>query len=411
MRISKTDIGFRPEPILRPFGFKGGYLSELWQTKVELDGCTGLGVQSVLWSDAAVFAAHPERESNELMFALTERAVELAKGVEFATPPELLSAVFPDVLAYGRKLTGRSDLRPTFALNALVPLDFAAWTLYARENGRADFDTMLPARFRAAQSARHARCAAIPLITYGTSLEEVKALSDEGYFFLKIKIGQPGAQEEMLRKDCERVSAIHALLADVETLWTESGHPVYYFDANGRYGTKEALLRFVDHLKAIGAYGRTALVEEPFDELNEMDVHDIPLRLAVDESAHTVADANRRMDLGYAAMTLKPIAKTLSVSLEVAAAARARGVPCFCADLTVSPLMVEWNKAVSARLDAFPGVRGLGLVETNGGQNYVNWQRMRDELPDPAAPWTQTAQGVFELNERYWTTPFFGGIV
>ena len=73
--------------------------------------------------------------------------------------------------------------------------------------------------------------------------------------------------------------------------------------------------------------------------------------------------------------------------------------------------MVEWNKAVSARLDAFPGVRGLGLVETNGGQNYVNWRTMRDELPDPAAPWTQTVQGVFELNERYWATPFFGGIV
>lgn len=411
MRISKVDVGFKPEPILRPFGFKGGYLSELWQTKVELDGCIGLGVQSVLWSDEAVFAAHSERESNELMFALTKRAAELAKDVEFAMPSELLAVVFPEVLAYGRKLTGRSDLRPTFALNALVPIDFAAWTLYARENGWTNFDTMLPEGLRAAQSARHSRCASIPLVTYGTSLEEIKALADDGSFFFKVKIGQPGAQEEMLRKDCERVSAIHGALRDVVTPWTESGRPIYYFDANGRYESKDTFLRFVEHLKSIGAYERTAIVEEPFDELNEMDVHDIPLRLAADESAHTVADANRRMDLGYAAMTLKPIAKTLSVSLEVAAAAKARGVPCFCADLTVSPLMVEWNKAVSARLDAFPGVRGFGLVETNGGQNYVNWRTMRDELPDPAAPWTQTVQGVFELNERYWATPFFGGIV
>ncbi|MBQ6914889.1 MAG: L-alanine-DL-glutamate epimerase, partial [Kiritimatiellae bacterium] len=105
---------------------------------------------------------------------------------------------------------------------------------------------------------------------------------------------------------------------------------------------------------------------------------------------------------GYGAMALKPIAKTLSVSLAVAAAAKRRGVPCFCADLTVSPPMVEWNKAVAARLDAFPGIRGIGLVETNGEQNYVNWERMRLSLSRPDAAWTRARGGVFELDADYW---------
>ena len=96
--------------------------------------------------------------------------------------------------------------------------------------------------------------------------------------------------------------------------------------------------------------------------------------------------------------------------VELTDASGARGVPCFCADLTVSPAMVEWNKAVAARLDAFPGLKGLGLVETNGEQNYVNWERMRTALPRPDAPWTRTRRGCFELDETYWKTPFFGGI-
>lgn len=411
LTILRATAEKHPEPILKPFGFKGGFLSELWQTKVTLAGGAkgdhavqgvGLGVQSCLWSDAAVFSSLPEREANELMFALTKKGVELAKGRSFSTPPELLAEIFPKVLAYGRKLSGRPNLRPTFALNALVPLDFAAWQLYARANGCSSFDEMLPSEFRVAQSARHGRCASIPLITYGVSVAEVKKLVADGYFFLKIKIGQKGAQEEMLAKDCARISEIHAALSDAKTPWTDSGEPVYYFDANGRYETKETFLKFVDHLRKIGALNRTAMIEEPFDESNEIDVHDIPVRLVADESAHTVEDAIRRMDLGYRAMALKPIAKTLSVSLGVAKAAKARGVPCFCADLTVSPVMVEWNKAVAARLDPFPGIKGLGLVESNGEQNYVNWQAMRRDLPYPDAPWTRTEGGLFVLDDDYW---------
>lgn len=406
IRIANAEASFTPEPILKPFGFKGGYLSELWQTRVSLASSrcrgTGFGVQSCLWSDAGVFSAFPEKEANGFMFAMTRRAAEIARGLEFETPPELTERLFTEILSYGRKLIGRCDMRSTFALNALVPLDFAAWRLYATENGFTDYDDMLPAEFRDVQSARHARCASIPLITYGTTVEEVARLVKEGYFFLKIKIGHPGPQEEMLSKDCARISAIHDALSDAETPWTDNGRPAYYFDANGRYERKETFMRFVDHLDRIGALKRTAIIEEPFDELNEIDVSDIPARLAADESAHTVEDAEKRMEMGYRAMALKPIAKTLSVSLGVAVAAKRRGIPCFCADLTVSPVMVEWNKAVAARLDAFPGLKGLGLVESNGAQNYVNWEKMRRALPYPDAPWTRTRNGLFELGSDYW---------
>jgi hypothetical protein len=89
------------------------------------------------------------------------------------------------------------------------------------------------------------------------------------------------------------------------------------------------------------------------------------------------------------------------MSLKIAQLAHERGVPCFCADLTVSPLLVEWNKNVAARLAPFPGL-GLGLVETNGHQNYRNWETMRSYHPAPDAPWAQTKRGVFELDADYY---------
>ena len=143
--------------------------------------------------------------------------------------------------------------------------------------------------------------------------------------------------------------------------------------------------------------------------MNRVDISDIPVRLASDEAAHTPEDAKERIEMGYAAMALKPIAKTLSVSMRVAEVARRRNVPCFCADLTVSPVNVEWNKAVAARLAAFPGIGDMGLVESNGHQNYSDWEIMRRDLPYPDAPWTRVHRGVFELDEDYWSKS--GGVL
>lgn len=410
--ISKVGSDFEREPLIRPFGFKGGYTTENWQAASRLESDTGrhaigLATQGVLWSDAHVFAGHTESGGNALMYAMTEWALQRLRGQTFTNPVELLDANWRDVHAYGKKITGHEGLRETFALNALVGVDFAAWLLYAAENGLTRFDDLIPAAYRPGVSHRHAKVASIPLMAYAIPVPEIKAAVDDGYFFMKIKIGQPGTQAEMLEKDKARLSAIHAAIGDARTPYTESGKLPYYFDANGRYESKDTLLKLIDHAKAIGALDQIALIEEPFPEELEIDVSDIPLRLAADESAHTDADAKKRIEMGYKAIALKPIAKTFSMSLKIAQAAHERGVPCFCADLTVNPILVEWNKNVAARLAPFPGL-GLGLIETNGHQNYRNWETMRSYHPAPDASWAQTRRGVFELDADYYARS--GGI-
>lgn len=412
--IEATSCRFEREPTVRPFGFKGGYLTDIWQSSAYLRSATGLhGIglctHNTLWSDAAVFAENPEDGGNALMFAMTVYALKLARGRSFTTPLELNDALFPEVYAYGQKITGHANLRATFALNALVGVDNAAWVLFARENGFTSFDQLIPPDCRPALSAHHPKVAAIPLMAYAIPIEEIRATAAAGSFFMKIKIGQPGTQEEMLAKDMARVSAIHAALKDYRTPYTKTGKLPYYFDANGRYQKKETLLRLIDHLQKIGAYEQVAIIEEPFDEFAEIDVHDIPLRLASDESAHTVKDARTRISMGYRAMALKPIAKTMSMSMKIAQTAFEECVPCFCADLTVNPVLVEWNKAVAARLGAFPGLGQLGLVESNGHQNYRNWEALRADLPYPDASWARTRGGVFELDADYYDKS--GGIL
>ena len=406
--ITITTVGsnFEREPLVRPFGFKGGYMSEIWQSAAMLGsagGKRGIGLcsQGVLWSDAQVFAGHSESGGNALMYAMSEWAVQQLKGQTFSDPVALLESIRHDVYAYGKKITGHAGLRETFALNALVGVDFAVWQLYAAENGISNFDDLIPAAYRPALAHRHTQAASIPLMAYGIPIEELKAAVEAGYFFMKIKIGQPGTQAEMLEKDMARISAIHAAIGDARTPYTANGKLPYYFDANGRYESKETLLRLLDHTKAIGAFDQIALIEEPFPEELEIDIRDIPVRVAADESAHTDHDALKRIQMGYSAIALKPIAKTFSMSLKIAQLAHEHGVPCFCADLTVSPLLVEWNKNVAARLAPFPGL-GIGLIETNGHQNYRNWETMRGYHPRADAPWARTQRGVFELDADYY---------
>jgi len=236
-------------------------------------------------------------------------------------------------------------------------------------------------------------------------MAQIQAAVDAGSFFAKIKVGADpkgdGDPEKMLAWDQQRLSQIHDLLKDRPTPWTDSGHIPYYLDANGRYDSKERLMRLLDHAQKIGALDRILLFEEPFPEAYVVDVHDIPLRLAADESAHTDTDAQRRIELGYGAIALKPIAKTLSMSLRVAQVAHAAGVPCFCADLTVCPLLVDWNKSVAARLSALPGMK-LGVLESNGHQNYRDWQAMESYHPAAGASWTLVHDGMFELQPEFY---------
>ncbi len=406
IHIGSVSSDFEREPMIRPFGFKGGFLTEIWQTAAWMESesgirAIGLGTQSVLWSDADVFAAHSESGGNALMYNLTEQALRMAEGRSFETPIDLLDDLFEEVYAYGKQITGQSNLRKTFVLNALVPVDNAAWVLYAAENGIDDFDAMIPEAYRPGLAYRHDRVVAIPTVAYTVPVPEIVEHVDEGHFLIKIKMGQPGTQEEMLEKDKAHLEAIHDALKDRRTEYTANGRLPYYFDANGRYETKDMLLRLVDHARSIGAFDQIAVIEEPFPEHLDIEVGDVGVPIAADESAHTDEDALERIEMGYSAIALKAIAKTLSMTMKIAQVAHEHDVPCFCADLTVNPILVDWNKMVAARLAPFPGF-DVGLMETNGHQNYANWETMEGYHPCTDAPWRQVKDGAFHLGDDFY---------
>jgi len=100
--ISKVSSDFEREPLIRPMGFKGGYLTELWQTAAYLESTSGihsigLCTQSILWSDANVFTSNSESGGNALMYALTERALQIIRGQTFTSPLDLLEKIYPEV--------------------------------------------------------------------------------------------------------------------------------------------------------------------------------------------------------------------------------------------------------------------------------------------------------------------------
>jgi len=415
LNITNTAINFTRAPLIAPFGFKGGHLDELWQIVVRVedgeDFGIGVGVQSVLWSDAEIFASHSQCGGNMLMMLITEYALKKIQGKSFETPFDALDYVREDVIAYGKKITGRDDMRETFAMNALVALDNAIWQLYAKKSKSEDFVALIPEQYRAPLSFRHERLCNIPLITYGLSDEKIHGLLREGFFLLKIKIGSdPDGdkdQDKMLAWDKARLAAIHKIASEYTTEYTDSGKIAYYIDANGRYDTLERMQNFLDYAREIGALEQIVLLEEPFAEQNKIDVSSLPCRIAADESAHSVKDVEERIELGYTAIALKPIAKTMSESIRILDAAAKKNVVCFCADLTVNPLMVEINKNVAARIAPIPGIK-IGAVESNGAQNYVNWEELYTYHPMGNESFAAQKNGIFELNEKFYRTS--GGI-
>ena len=164
----------------------------------------------------------------------------------------------------------------------------------------------------------------------------------------------------------------------------------------------------MDHAKKIGAFDQIAIIEEPFPEEYEVEVSDLGVRIAADESAHSDKDAKRRIDMGYGAIALKPIAKTLSMSLKILKVAHEAEVPCFCADLTVTPILVDWNKNVAARIGPLPGM-SIGVLETNGHQNYKRWEELLRFHPCYSAEWMKTKDGLFNLDDDFYNQS--GGIL
>ena len=406
IRIRSVGLDFEREPLIRPTGFKGGYLTELWQPVARLDSDggrshIGIGTQSVLWCDPRVLAAHSESAGNAMMLAVTDRALQMLVGETFTNPVELLDRIFPEVYAFATRVTGLPDLRRTFALNALVPVDNAAWLLYAAENGIKSFDEMIPAEYRAGLSARNRAIASLPSVTYGLPIADVVSAAREGYFVIKLKLGSPGTQAEMLEKDIARLTEVHRALTDVRTVHTRDGKLRYDLDPNQRYERKETLLRLLDAAKRIGALDQIAVIEEPFPDENDESVRDVPIRIVADESATRAVDATRRIEQGYAGFALKGIAKTLSETIKIAKLAHERRMVCMAADLTVNPILVDWNKIVAARLAPLPGFT-TGMMETNGHQQYRRWAEMTSWHPCSGASWRRVEGGVFVLDDDFY---------
>ncbi|WP_460912710.1 enolase C-terminal domain-like protein [Spirosoma areae] len=404
--VRTVDSNFERETLIRPFGFKGDYMTEMWQSASRLESESGISkigicTQNVLYADADVFSAHSEACGNALMFSLTNRALEITRQTPFTTTVDLIDSILPQVYAEGQKLTGKRELNKIFALNALIGVDNAAWLLYAAENKLTNFDAMIPDPYKKALSHHNNKVAIIYLASYNLPMSELKKAVQQGYFVIKIKIGQSGTQQEMLQKDMARLTEVHQAIKDDRTSQTKNGKIVYTLDANGRYEKKETLLRLLEHAKKIGAFDQILFIEEPLTETNEENVADVGIRIAADESAHDEASALRRLEQGYGAVALKGIAKTLSLSIKIATLAYERNIPCLCADLTANPILIDWHKNLAARLAPFPGL-GMGIMETNGNLNYRNWQQMVNYNPHKDASWTLIKGGVFTLGPDFY---------
>src|SRR5690606_38415074 len=120
IKISRVDSNLEREPLIA-YRFKGSAISESWQTVAYVEsesgvGKVGLGTQGTLWSDSKVFFDHSTNGGNALMYAMTERALQMLKGTTFTDPVSLLEEILPEVYEYGKKITGNPDLKKTFAL-------------------------------------------------------------------------------------------------------------------------------------------------------------------------------------------------------------------------------------------------------------------------------------------------------
>ena len=409
-KIDKTDLKVVIEPLKMPFGFKGGYTQELWQVVCKVESGDsfgiGIGVQSILWSDQSVYKAYTPKEGNELMVSITKYALSLLDGKSFENPIQALDSIIDDVYAYAKGITKNPNLRKTFALNALVSVDNALWQLMGKLEKSENFLNLLTDDYKEALSNKLDKIVNIPLITYKISPCEIKKLVDDGSFLLKIKIGSDpdgdGDLDKMLSWDKQRINEIHNIVKDIFTPYTDTNHISYYLDANGRYVSIERLNDLLDYCNQIGALDRVLILEEPFDEENKIDVSGVKAIVASDESAHSCEDVIERINLGYRAIALKPIAKTMSETLKILKEAHKSGVNCFCADLTVNPVMVDFNKNIASRIDKYPGVK-IGIMESNGKQNYVNWDDMLKAHPMYSkANFIESKNSIYTLDDEFF---------
>ena len=416
MKITSAKCTYEMTDFKGKFGFKGSYINGAMQVtaKIETENEYGVGScnYSVLWSDASIFAEYGGDKGNELMLCVTNYALSLLNGKEFTNPIDLIDSIYPEVLAYAKVVTKYGEkLKETFAKNALVCVDNALWQLYGKLSKTEDIMDLIPENLKKPLAYQHKIVGHIPLITYALTKQDITNLLDSGMFVLKIKIGlDPTGKDDlgaMLEWDKARLKEIHDIAKNYKSEYTVSGNILYYLDANGRYDTLERLQGLLDFAKDEGILDRIILLEEPFAEDNKIDVSSLPVRIVADESAHSLKDVEERIKLGYKAVALKAIAKTLSESLKILAKATEEGVECFCADLTVTPYVLEFNKNVASRIKPLPELK-VGLLESNGEQNYVDWAKLTSYHPMSDKKFVSCKDGVFTLDDEFFKVS--GGI-
>ena len=413
LKVIHTGYAVEKEKLRFPFGFKGAFLTELWQAVSyvkDLSGNygVGLGTQSVLYGDADTFASTDETTGNSWMLEVSKTALKWLENKEFNTPMDAIEQLVPYFEQEGKKITKRDNLHVNFIYNALVSVDNALWMLYGKKNKVESFQQMIPGTYRSAFQNKNKQVAVMFQISYNMPLKDIAAAVDQGYFVFKIKTGSPGAQQVMLKQDKARLKEIHDCINSRLNNQSNKKSIYYTMDANGRYERKADLSSYLDYAKEIGAFDRILLYEEPFVEENQERVDDLPVLIGADESIHSEADAYKKIELGYKAFILKGIAKTLSLTVKIAKIAHENNIPCLCSDLTVNPVLMEWNKIIAASLSPFPIVN-MGLMETNGDMNYLAWEAMKERHPFPNASWTKVENGTFHLNEDFFEK--IGGIM
>ena len=67
----------------------------------------------------------------------------------------------------------------------------------------------------------------------------------------------------------------------------------------------------------------------------------------------------------------------------------------------VPPALLDWNMSLAARLPRVPGLR-VGVVESNGPQNYTDWRRLDAMCAAPGAAWRTPQNGVYRLDGGFY---------
>src|SRR4029079_15450556 len=134
---------------------------------------------------------------------------------------------------------------------------------------------MVPAEYRSGLSTRNRAIASLPTVTYGLPIEDVVQAAKDGYFVIKLKLGNPGTQAEMIEKDIARLTAVHRALSGMTTPHTTDGKLRYDVDPHQRYEQQHTHLRLLDAARKIGAFDPIAFMEEPFADENDAHVGDV----------------------------------------------------------------------------------------------------------------------------------------